>query len=241
MEVVVGAGEEREEGLALAEPLALVLDRGHRDVGPGGVAREEVADARAVVRQQALAVRDRGVTISAASSGWLETMIRPALLLVPAEGRDDVVVAVEDAGLAGRRGRRQERLPAPEPVAAGADPATTRCGTRPARTWRARIGWARPSIWTTTRPGWSVRTTSGPRAASCWTRIAKYESSSLIDRIAVRIVLTNAYTNEATSAARMPLTTISGIEARQDQERHDLEDEGRDRRPRSPRHRRTRR
>ena len=47
----------------------------------------------------------------------------PVLLLVPAEGRDPVVVAVQDPRLAGRGGRRQERLPAVEVVAAGADPA----------------------------------------------------------------------------------------------------------------------
>ncbi len=121
VKVVVRAGEEREEGLALAEPLALVLDRGHRDVRADGVAGEEVADARPVVRQQALAVRDPGRDL-----GGIRRVVGDqdpvGFLLVPPEGRDAVVVAVQDPGLARRRGRRQECLPAREPVAAGAHP-----------------------------------------------------------------------------------------------------------------------
>ena len=120
-EVVVRAGEERHEGLALAQALALVLDRGHRDVGAAASPEKRLPTLAPSFEQQPLAVRDPGRD--------LHRVVRmvgdhdPAgSLLVPAEGRDAVVVAVQDPGLAGRGGRGQERLPARQPVAAGANP-----------------------------------------------------------------------------------------------------------------------
>ena len=58
-----------------------------------------------------------------------------AVAFVPAEGGDAVVVAVQDAGLAARRHRRQDRLPARQLVAAVADPVghrVDRAGAHPA-------------------------------------------------------------------------------------------------------------
>ena len=62
-------------------------------------------------------------SISVASSGWLATSSRAVLLLPPAEVGDAVVVAVQDARLAGRRRRGQQRVPVAELVGAVADPA----------------------------------------------------------------------------------------------------------------------
>ena len=121
---------------ALLSPIAaaLGLDRRGRQVRPGRVAGHQVADARAVVREQALAVRDRDYDqrrVDRVARGHQVL----AVALVPAEGRDAVVVAVEDAGLAARRHRRQDRLPARQLVAAVADPAghrVDRAGAHPA-------------------------------------------------------------------------------------------------------------
>ena len=117
-EVPGRAEEEAHERLALAEAPRALRERRRREVGPRRVAGHEVADADAVVRQQALAVRHPAHDLGGV--GRVARDHQPlAVPLVPAEGRDAVVVAVEDAGLAGRRHRRQDRLPLGE-----------RCGSR---------------------------------------------------------------------------------------------------------------
>ena len=121
-EIAARAEEEPEERLAVADALRLVLDRRGRDVGPRRVAGHQVADAHAVVREQSLAVRQapddlRRVVRVARDHELL------AVALVPAEGGDPVVRPVQDAGLAGGRHRRQDRLPAGQLVGPAPDPA----------------------------------------------------------------------------------------------------------------------
>ena len=133
-EIAGRAEEERHERLAVADPAALGLDGRGGQVRPRRVAGHQVADAGAVVRQQALAIRDarhdqRRVGRVARRHQVL------AVAFVPAEGRDAVVVAVQDAGLAARRHRRQDRLPLRQLVAAVADHArhrVDRSGAHPA-------------------------------------------------------------------------------------------------------------
>ncbi len=139
-EIAGRAEEERHERLAVADPATLGLDRRRRQVRPRRIAGQQVADAGAVVRQQALAVRDarhdqRRVDRVARRHQVL------AVAFVPAEGRDAVVVAVEDAGLAARCHRRQDRLPLRQLVAAVADHAghrVDRSGAHP--TGQDRVG-----------------------------------------------------------------------------------------------------
>ena len=85
-QVAARAEEEAEERLAVADALRLVLDRGGREVRARRVAGHEVADARAVVRQQALAVGDAaddlarrrpGCSRPSASGGRARTSGRP--------------------------------------------------------------------------------------------------------------------------------------------------------------------
>ena len=149
-EVATRAQEEAHERLALADPLRLVLDGGGRQVGAGGITGDEVADARAVVREQALAVRDPADDLTGIDRVARDHEVL-TVALVPPEGRDPVVVAMEDAGLAAVV-IDGGRLPARQLVAAVADPVGHRVD-RPARIRPARIGWASPSIWTMTRPG----------------------------------------------------------------------------------------
>ena len=78
------------------------------------------------------------------------------LLLPPAEVGDAVVVAVQDARLAGRRRGGQQRVPVAQLVRARSGSSWTSSGTRPARSECDRTSWDRPSSWMTTRPGASV-------------------------------------------------------------------------------------
>ena len=128
------AEEERREGLTVSDPAALGLDRRGRQVRPRGVARQQIADAGPVVRKQALSVRD-----ARSDQGRIGGIARChqvfAVSLIPAEGWDPIVVAVQDPGLAARRHRRQDRLPARQLVAAVADHAghrVDRAGAHPA-------------------------------------------------------------------------------------------------------------
>ena len=111
--------EVQREGVDVGRPAR--ADRAHREEAAGGVAREEVADARAVRREQALPVREPALDLRCVGRP-VRDHEAPAVLLVPAEGRDVVVAAVEDAGLARRRLRRRSAVPLHQPVAPAADP-----------------------------------------------------------------------------------------------------------------------
>ncbi len=125
MQVAGRAEEERRERLAVTDPAALGLDGGRGQVRSSRITCDQVADAGPVVRQQALAVGD-----ARDDQGRVGGVARRhevlAVALVPAEGRDAVVVAVEDARLTGRRHRGQERLPARQLVGPVPDPACHR-------------------------------------------------------------------------------------------------------------------
>ena len=116
-EIAARAEEEPEEGLAVADALRLVLDRGGRQVRAGGIARHQVADARAVVRQESFAVRQRG----GRSPGRRSGCSRPS----GARGR---------ARTSGRPGCRRSsrggcRPGWPRSSTAGSPPSATACGS----------------------------------------------------------------------------------------------------------------
>ena len=73
---VAGRAEEERPGTPCCRrcPATSVLDRRGREVRPRRVAGHQVADAGAVVREQALAVRDAAGRSRAASTGLLETI-----------------------------------------------------------------------------------------------------------------------------------------------------------------------
>ncbi len=119
--VVVGAHEEPGEGVALAQAALLDLDRGHDQEGPVGIPGEDVADARAAGAQEALAVADAALDLGGIL-GVVGHQEAPRLLLPPAEVGDAVVVAVQDARLAGRGRGGQQGLPVTQLVAAAAKP-----------------------------------------------------------------------------------------------------------------------
>src|SRR3954447_25832595 len=109
-------------------------------------------------------------TISAASSGWFDTSMR--------------CVSFSHQRKAGMKLLLPCRIPACDAdVCEGSRavhlssfiwPDRTQCemnGTRPARICCARIGCARPSIWTITRPGELVTIVSGLLRASCATSV----------------------------------------------------------------------
>ena len=148
------AEEEAQERLAVADALRLVLDGRRREVRPRRVAGHEVADARAVVREQALAVRQpaddlarrrRDCSTPSGAAGRARTSGTPGCRRCCRGGS--------------RPGWRTSST-------AGSPPSATACAcrsrtqraivlTEPARIRPARIGWARPSIWMITRPGLS--------------------------------------------------------------------------------------
>ena len=103
-------------GRERSSTVLIVSRRVHR------VARDDVRPARAVLVQQPAAVR-----VAALELRGVLRMVRhdglAALLLPPAEGRHVVVVAVQEAGLAGARLGGPVGLPAQEPVAAVVRPA----------------------------------------------------------------------------------------------------------------------
>ena len=92
-------------------------------------------------------------------------------------------------------------------------PSVARCGTRPARIWWARIGWARPSIWTMTTPGLSVWITSW-RLAAAGGRASQVGIVAAVDREHRRSgpAWAMAYTIEPTKAVRTPITWNLGDE-----------------------------
>src|SRR5207248_4253632 len=80
-----------------------------------------ISDRGAALRQESVAVRDPAHDL-AGIFGMVRDHEAAGLLVPPPKARDAVVVAVEDAGLARRGLRRQERLPAIEGHAARAEP-----------------------------------------------------------------------------------------------------------------------
>ena len=132
-----------------------------------------------------------------------------AVALVPAEGRDAVVVAVEDARLAGRGHRRQDRLPARQLVAAVADPAGHRVdGAGPDAAGEDRMGEA---VDLDDDEAGLVGRRRRPLEEQVLDRAGRRRSRRCRSpRIAVRTVLMMAYTNEPTSAVRKPPTWTPG-------------------------------
>ena len=153
-QIAVGAQEEAEEGLAVAETATLGLDRGGRHVRPGRVAGHQVADARAVVREEAFAVGQ--------AADDLDRVVRVArdhqpltVALEPAERRDPVVRCRAGCRPGWPRSSTAVSAPSSDSVWLLLRIQLDIVLTEPARTRPARIGCARPSIWTITRPGLS--------------------------------------------------------------------------------------
>ena len=116
---VEAVGEERPVA-RVGAPLGLrAADREDRLVGLAG---EEVAAARAPVDQQAGAGGVVALDLRAVARRRARHQA-PRPLLHPAEGRDVVVRAEQDAGLAGAGLRREVGLPLHQPVAVVGDPA----------------------------------------------------------------------------------------------------------------------
>ena len=109
-----------------------------------GLAREQVAAARAAVGEQPVAVAWRR-SISAQSGGAEQVIMIAALLLDPAERRDVLVGAEQDAGLAGpvcdeRSVSHSTSRACPRRASAPSS------GALPSRIARCRTGRASPSI-----------------------------------------------------------------------------------------------
>jgi hypothetical protein len=98
-----GVDEVEREGVGVqvAHGPAGAAHAAHDEGVALGVAREGVAHAGAAVGEQTLAVRYAPLDLDRVR-GMVRDEHAARLLLVPAEGGDVVVVAVEDAGLAGR-------------------------------------------------------------------------------------------------------------------------------------------
>ena len=96
-------------------------------------------------------------SISAQSAGDEHDHHRAALLLDPAERRDVLVGAEQDAGLAGAGLRGEVGLPLGEPVAVARRPSAPSSGALPSRIASRSTGSASPSISRNTIPGTSVR------------------------------------------------------------------------------------
>ena len=90
-----------------------------------GLAREQVAAARAAVGQQSDAGRQAALDLRAVGGGRARHQ-RAGLLLHPPERRDVLVGSEQDPGLARAGLRRQVRLPLDEAVAVPRDPARHR-------------------------------------------------------------------------------------------------------------------
>jgi hypothetical protein len=107
----------------VARVRALVgVDAADREDRLVGLARKQVAAAGAAADEQALAGRVPGLDLGAGGRRGASHEA-PRLLLDPAEGRDVVVGAQEDPGLAGPGLRGEVGLPFDEPVAVLGDPA----------------------------------------------------------------------------------------------------------------------
>ncbi len=169
-----------------------------------GIAGEDVRAARAVLVQEPAAIGDAPLQLGGILRAVRDDR-RVAVLLPPAEGRHVVVVAVQQARLAGARLRRPVGLPAPQPILARVSPS----GRASGRCRRGSRGAARR------RPGHRSRGTRSPerrrpaarraappsspaargrRTRSCWS----------IDRIAAARVVTAVSTSTAPSAAAPP-------------------------------------
>ncbi|MFM9124945.1 MAG: AMP-binding enzyme, partial [Actinomycetota bacterium] len=94
------------------------LQRGDREARVLGVARDEVAAARAAAGEEAAPVGVAALDLRGAR-GVVRDDELAALLLVPAERGDVLVRAVQDAGLAGAGLRRPVALPALEAAVLG--------------------------------------------------------------------------------------------------------------------------
>ena len=152
----------------------------------------------------------------------------PGLFLVPPEGRDAVVVAVQETGLAGRRGRWQECLPAIEAVPSRTNPA--RQVGRPAGLDLASQDRPRETV--------DLDDDEARRIRPMDVRPA---SRQLLDEDReVRVVAADREdrhedgvrdrVDERCDQSREPARDDQAVdEAGQDEERHDLKDEGRDR------------
>ena len=116
----VGPGEVG--GVVLADRPAAAQRRAHRQHRVRRVAGEDVGAAGAVGVQEAAAVGVAALDLFRVA-GMVGDDRRAALLLPPAEGRHVVVVAVQEAGLAGAGLRGPVGFPAAQPVRARAQPA----------------------------------------------------------------------------------------------------------------------
>ena len=157
------------------------------------------------------------------------------VLLVPAEGRDSVVVPVEEPRLARRRRGRQERLPAGEGVTAGAHPA--REVRRATSLDLAGQDLTRQSV-----------DLDDDQAGSIGAMDVLSASRKLLDQDGeVGVIAADREdgdqdrrrhrVDQGRDEGGEPTGDHEGVdEARQDQERHDLEDQSRDR-DRDHRHR----
>ena len=112
--------EEHLERAAVAHA-ARLPDRRHRQVGAPRVAGHQVADARPAGTQQAFAIRDAAHDL-AGVLGVVRDEQPARVLLERAKRRDAVVVPWQNFRLAGRRLRRQQRLPGRQPMRAAANP-----------------------------------------------------------------------------------------------------------------------
>ena len=157
-----GPGEEPRQGEPRLPGLLGAVDRAHGRVRRGGVAGEQVADRDPVVDEQPAAVRvlrlDRG------GIGRLVGDVHPALGAVdPAERGDPLDGAVQDAHLAGRRGRGELGPPLGHAGGSRCGSTGTSVGSVPARTPQSSTGNGTPSAWTNTMPGRSASARSGGR------------------------------------------------------------------------------
>ena len=95
--------EEAEVAAAGAQALARIGHRAQRQVRARRAAREQVTDARSVITQQSRVARlDQTLLERFRVRGAVRHEHRLRSLVIPAEGRDVVVVAEQDACLAGR-------------------------------------------------------------------------------------------------------------------------------------------
>src|SRR5205814_1959234 len=120
-DVAVRTDEEPVEDVAAPDLLCRIVERRGGEEASRRIAREQIADRRATVRQQTGAVRDPTHDL-ARIFGVVRHHKALRLLVPPAKPGYPVVVAVENAGLARRGLRRQERLPPIEGHAARAEP-----------------------------------------------------------------------------------------------------------------------
>src|SRR5438132_858791 len=117
----VRTDEEPIEDMAATELARGIVDRRRGQVAACRVARKQVADGCAAVREQAVAVRDPAHDLARVRRVVRDQEALPALL-PPAERRDPVVVAVKDARLTRRGLRREQRLPRIDRHVFGAHP-----------------------------------------------------------------------------------------------------------------------